>query len=63
MRGRHVKSVGDFKIFEELDEKGISIGYVVVSPDGTVSELLDTIDRAIEHAKKLRRNYDSGLTF
>ncbi|MFJ4397434.1 hypothetical protein [Pseudomonas sp. NPDC089396] len=63
MRGNVVKRVGDFRIFEELDEKGDVVGFTVVSPDGTVSSVFLTLDEAIAHATKLHKVYDAGLTF
>jgi len=63
MRGKFVDKVGDFKVYEKVDEKGAVIGYIVISPDGTVSEVFDSIDGAMEHARKLRKDYDPGLTF
>lgn len=61
MRGRPIKWVGDFRVFEEVDAKGIVVGFTVISPDGTVSSVFGTLKQAIDYATELRRKYVPGV--
>lgn len=60
MRGKPIKWVEDYRIYEEVDENGNVIGYTVVGPDGDVSEVFDTLDGAIAHARKQSKKPKSG---
>jgi hypothetical protein len=57
MRGKSVKWVGDFRVYEELDAEGVVIGYTVVSPDGTISAIFGTLKEALDYAFELRKKY------
>ena len=60
MRGKPVKWVGDFRVYEEIDAEGVVVGFTVLSPDGTVSSVFVTLNQAIDFATELRRKYVPG---